>query len=721
MSNIIAQIKERRDANTAQSLMMLDMVPLSDTDTKYSLLSSASPSLHDPAIAEKWISLIATETDTRLKAEMLQQLAATGMHQIAIKERFIDILIASLQQDESRDIILPILGRLSVSDKQARQHLISFYQQQDNAAVSRLILSWLLIPVNATPEDIAFYRRILNKVNEADKLVIVNRLLLQDEADLSLISELLTPEEPFSIKEMVLRFCFDRSFVPVTALSRLITTDRSPLICIRCIQLLAVHGIDSPDLIDTILSSGRNDPDDRVRRAALHAFSYSIKLSPGIIAHLCTNLATEKDLSIALGLLNMLAPYTAQHETLSNALLQLLEQNIQTALAVRIYEILGKLIPERPALFEKMQQSYEKEQKTECRSTILNAIVSAVTPGDELNSFYLKALDAPSPDIREAGIRGILLIPLTKANTATVAAAASVLRYPGIRIDLRRTLAKKISTIPELPAAAIEVFRQLADHEQDPVIREICNSVQESAVAQAGGEHINWEQWLHKADVEHNFSGIFPHLWMYYDDNPAMARSILWAALNPVGSSSLYQERVSDVEILRFLAVRSGIDDNLSRYALHQLLTTDLGNESKFKQYLLILKSNPQFGELKEGLWSLLEKRGRYINLIQLDELNQIIWGSELETVFRQQLQKQSSAAGILPYINYLSANSSWLPVPELLQWIVQQSFVQQDADAMRALKDATRNAGLDLEKMLRNAAPEKPGFADEEGPGFAD
>ncbi|ACU59609.1 hypothetical protein [Chitinophaga pinensis] len=721
MSNIIEQIKERRTANTSQSLMMLDMVPLSDTDTKYSLLSSASPYLQDPAIAAKWIDLIEAEKDTQLKADMLLQLAGTGMHQIAIKDRFIHVLINSLQQDESRDIILPLLGRFSITYKQARQHLISFYRQQDNRDVSSMILSWLLIPLDASPEDLSFYKEILNKVDEADKLVLVNRLLLQHEADLPLISQLLTPEEPFLIKEMVLRFCFDRSYVPTDALAQLIKSDRSPLICIRCIQLLAVHGIDSPELIDVLLESGRNDPDASVRNAALHAFSYSIKLTPAIITHLCNNLATEKEAGIALGLINLLAPYTAQHETLSNALSQLLTQNIQTTLAVRIYEILGKLIPQRPALFERFVQLFEQEQHTECRTAILNAIAAAVTTGDELNSFYLKALDATSPAIKEAGIRGILLIPLTRTNIATVEAAAPVLLYPDLQADLRRTLARKISTIPDLSSATIQVFGKLADHETDATIRDICTKVQESAISQAGGEHINWEQWLHKADVEHDFSGIFPHLWMYYDDNPAMARSILWAALTPGGSSSLYQERVSDVDILRFLAVKAGIDDNLSRYTLNQLLTTDLGNESKFRQYLLVLKSNPQFAELKEGLWSLLEKRGRYINLLQLDELNHLIWGDELETVFRQHLQKQQSAAGVLPYISYLSANSSWAPVPELLQWIVQQPFVQQDADAMRALKDATRNAGMDLEKMLRNAAPEKPGFADEEGPGFAD
>jgi hypothetical protein len=708
MSKINDQIRERRAAHTSQTLMMLDMVPLSDTDTKYSLLSGATPYLHDPAIAEKWLSLIAAETDSTLKADMIRQLAGTGLRQLSNTTELINMMIASLAQDESRDLILPVLGRLSITNPIARQHLIQFYKQQENADTSRLILSWLLIPVDASPEDIAFYKEIMTQADETDKLVIVNRLLLQDSLDLETITQLLQPGEPIAIKEMVLRFCFDRSFVPVEALVKLITTDTTPFIRIWCIQLLAGHGIDSTELADTILHAYTQDPDQSVKQAALRVFEYSLQLTPAIIEHLCAQLATAQNLE----LLYLLAPYTAKNETLVNALLELSTQNIRTDLAIAIYNSLGKLIAQRPALFERFVQAYEQEQKEECRTAILQAITSFTPNDDSLNSFYSKALQAPSPAIKEAGIKGILLIPLTKANTGVVEAAAPVLLHTQLNRELRRLLAKKISMIPLPSPATVKVFSQLADHEQDQTIKEICTKVQENAISQAGSSNINWEQWLHKADVEHNFSGIFPHIWMYYGENPEMANRILWAALTPGNSSSLYQEGVSDLEILRFLAVNKGMDDDLSRYALTQLLTIDLGNESKFNHYLLALKGNPGFTELREGLWQMLEKRGRYINLILLDEVLQ-----PTEAEFRQQTDKQQTPAGIIPYISYLQANCSWAPVPELLQHIMAKPFVSQDNDAMRAMKDACRNACIDADALQRNVAP----ATNDDGPGFAD
>jgi len=708
MSKITDEIRERRAAHTSQTLMMLDMVPLSDTDTKYSLLSAATRYLHDPAIAEKWLSLIATETDTTLKADMIRQLAGTGLRQLNNTTELINIMIASLAQDESRDLILPILGRLSVTNQTARQHLIQFYKQQENADTSRLILSWLLIPVDASAEDIAFYKEIMHQADETDKLVIVNRLLLQDTLDQATIAALLKPEEPIAIKEMVLRFCFDRSFVPVTALITLLKTDTTPFIRIWCIQLLAVHGIDSTELTDTILHAYTQDPDQDVKQAALRVFEYSLKLIPAIIEHLCAQLAIAHDLQ----LLYLLAPYTAKNEILVNALLELSTQNIRADLAVAIYNILGKLIAQRPALFERFVQAYEKEQKEECRTAILQAITSFTPNDDSLNSFYSKALQAPSPAIKEAGMKGILLIPLTKANTEVVETAAPVLLHTQLNRELRRLLAKKISMIPQLSPATVQVFSQLADHETDQTIKEICTQVQETAISQAGSSNINWEQWLHKADVEHNFSGIFPHIWMYYGENREIANRILWAALTPGNSSGLYQEGVSDLEILRFLAINKGMDDNLSRYALTQLLTTDLGNESKFNHYLLALKGNPGFPELKEGLWQLLEKRGRYINLILLDEVLQ-----PTEAEFRQQIDKQQTPAGIQPYISYLDKNCSWGPVPGLLQAIMAKPFVPQDNDAMRAMKDACRNACMDADALLRSVAP----ATNDDGPGFAD
>lgn len=720
MSTLLDEIKARRNANTEQSLMMLDMVPLSDTDTKYSLLSSAAHYLHDPAIIQKWIALLAAETDTQLKADMLFRLAAIGFSAIPDKTGFITLLSDMLQQDESRDIILPLLGRFSVTDKNAREKLRSFYLQQDNADTSRQILSWLLIPADADEADITFYQRIIDKVDADDKRVLVNRLLLQDRLEPAKIEKLLQPEEPAAIKEMVLRYCVDRSLIFETALCHLVRNDASPVLRKWSIQLLAVHGIRETGVLDTILHALKQDPDPAVRQAAHQVFIYSLSLTPAIIAHLCDSLLTEKDTSTASQLLQLLAPYTERNESLTNALLHLLDKDIQTAVAVQLYNILGRLVPKRFTLFEKFISAYDKEQHDDCKAAILKSITSAVTFGDELNSFYEKALEAPSHAIKEWAIQGILLIPLTAENTRVVAAAAPVLLHQELSRELRLLLARKISCIPRLPDAAIQVFSRLADHDTDNQIKAVCIEVQEQAITQNGGEHINWEQWLHKADVEHDMSGIFPHIWLFYDDNPRMANSILRAALHPGNSGSSYQQDVSDIEILRFLSVNGGIDDDLSRYALQQLLQTDLGNESKFKHYLLVLKSNPACEDLKEGLWLLLEKRSRYIPLIQLDELNKMIWGDGLEAEFRRHLSKQATVAGVIPYMQYLAVNNTWEPAPELLKSAVQITGMSEERDFKEVLTQACRNMGLDAAALASAGTP--PGTpAGNDGPGFAD
>jgi hypothetical protein len=720
MSGLLDTIKARRTSNTEQSLMMLDMVPLSDTATKYSLLNTAAPYLQDPAIIEKWISLIPGETDTQLKADMLYRLAAGGLQAIPNKNYFIELLADMLQQDESRDIILPLLGRFSITDTFARKKLRDFYTQQENADTSRLILSWLLIPIDATEEDILFFITLIDQVDAQDKLVLVNRLLLQDRLTPERIEKLLQPEEPAAIKEMVLRYCVDRSIIFPAALCNLIRTDKSPVLRKWSIQLLAVYGISEVSVTATILAALKQDPDPGVRQAALHVFAYSISLTPANIDYLCECLLTEKDTDAALQLLQLLAPYTEKNESLTNALLQLLDKDIQTNIAVHLYDILGRLVPVRYPLFEKFIAAYEKEQHDACKAVILKSITAAVTFGDELNDFYAKALEAPANAIKEWAIRGILLIPLTAENTSLVADAAPVLLHLELDKSLRLLLARKISCIPRLSAATVQLFSRLADHETDDAIRSICTKVQEQAIAQSGSEHINWEQWLHKASVEHDLDGIFPHIWLFYFDNPAMANEILLAALHPDNRSNTYHAGSSDVEILMFLAVNARVDDQMCRYALHQLLHTDLGNESKFKHYLLVLKSNPAAEELKDGLWLLLEKRSRYLPMIQLDELMKLIWGSNLEAEFRKRLQQQTTIAGVLPYLQYIAANSNWEPAPDLLKTALQITGMQDDRDLKEVLKVACRNCGLDMEELIRSAARAAPGFA-EDGPGFAD
>lgn len=718
--HITEEIKARRNNTREQALLMMDMVPLSDTDSKYNLLSSAANYLNDPEVISKWISLIAAETDTRLQADMLQRLAAGGLQPIPDKEAFIQLLSDALQQNESRDIILPLLGRFSITNLTARQKLMDFYREHNNADTRRQILSWLLIPVEASGEDIAFYHGILEETDTTNQLVLVNRLLLQDKMESEQIARLLHPITPDVIKEMVLRYCLDRSLVLSEQLCELIRADKNPGVRRFSIQLLAVHPISDTAVMDTLLKALQSDPDEAVRQAAMMIFTYSISLTPVNIEYLCNCLLAEKNTQLALQLLQLLAPYSANNIILSEALWTLLDKPLQVNVALGIYDILGKQVPVNISFLDKFVTAYDKEQRDDAKAVILKAISTAMNAGGEWNDFYLKALQAPSPAIREWAIRGINMIPLTPENTSAVAAAAPVLLQQELNRDLRINLARKISKIPALSAETIQIFTRLVDHDTSDQMVGIATYVQEKAIAHTGGSNINWEQWLYKVDVSHETDGIFPHLWVFYEENPKMAKKILYACLNPANANSLYYQNVSDVDILEFLMVNDGIDDQLVRYAMNKLLQADLGYEGMFYHYLLIIKSNPTAPELKPALWQLLETRGNYIKLIQFDELLRIVWGPALETEFRQRMLQQQTVNGLLPFLKYLSVNNTWEPVPSLLKDAVKLPGMLEDDTFKKALKEACYSANIDFDTLVRTSAP-PPTKEVEEGPGFAD
>jgi hypothetical protein len=718
---ITEQIKLRRSTTREQALLMLDMVPLSDTDNKYTLLSSVAFYLNDPEVISKWIGVMAAETDTRIQADMLQRLAAGGLQVIPDKDAFILLLSDLLQQNESREVVLSLLGKFSVNDNSARQKLKEFYRLHNNADTRRQILSWLLIPVEASEDDIAFYNEVLEEgADTTDKYLLISRLLLQDKMTHEQIALLLQPITPTVIKDLTLRYCFDRSLVLKAPLCELIRSDKNPVVRKWSIQLLAVHGVSDTDVMATLLKALQSDPDEGIRHAALLVFTYGISLTPVNIEYLCNCLLVEKDTRLSLQLLELMAPYSGKNIILSEAMLSLLERPLQAVVANSIYEILGKLVPTDLSLLDKFIGAYEKEQRDDAKAIILKAIGAARNTGEEWNKFYLKALQAPSRAIREWALKAITMIPLTQENIAAVAAAAPVLLRQELNKDLRIQLAKKISRIPEIPAETLQIFTRIADHETNDQLLSIATTVQEKAISTGGGSLINWEQWLYKADVTHDVNGIFPHLWVFYEENPKMAKKILYACLNPANSNGIYYSGVSDADILEFLMINDGIDDELVHYAMNKLLQADLGYEGMFYHYLLIIKSNPTAPELKSTLWQLLETRGNHINLIQFDELLRKVWGSSLEAEFRQRMLQQQTANGLLPFVKYLSVNNTWEPVPELLKDVARFPGILEDNNLKGALKDACYNTGVDFDTLIRTAAP-PPAKEIEEGPGFAD
>jgi hypothetical protein len=369
---------------------------------------------------------------------------------------------------------------------------------------------------------------------------------------------------------------------------------------------------------------------------------------------------------------------------------------------------------------EKFITAFEQEQRDDAKAIILKALSN--TMGDR-HELYLKSLRSPAAGIREWAIQGLLMIPLTRENVPIVVQAAPALLQPELRLDLRRQLARKLSVIPNLPAETVAVFARLNDHERDGDILRSATLAQEKAISHSGAAGIDWEQWLHKADVSHDLNGIFPHIWFYFHENPDMAKQVLYACINPANDNALYAQNISEADILEFMIGNFGIDEILIQYAIHRLLQADLRNNGMLYHYLLIIKTYPLVPELQPALWQLLELRGNRngLNLIQLDELLHIIWGADLENQFNQRIAAQQTVNGMLPYLQYISVNNNWRAAPAVLKSILEHHAAMLDDSSFASLfKEACRNAGVDVDKLIRTTVP-PPTQQAEEGPGFAD
>jgi hypothetical protein len=369
---------------------------------------------------------------------------------------------------------------------------------------------------------------------------------------------------------------------------------------------------------------------------------------------------------------------------------------------------------------EKFIAAYEQEQRDDAKAIILKAL--SYTMGDR-HELYLRSLRSPAAGIREWAIQGLLMIPLTRENVSILVQAAPALLQPELRLELRRQLARKLSVIPNLPAETVAVFARLNDHERDNDKLGSATLAQEKAIAHSGAASIDWEQWLHKADVTNDLNGIFPHIWFYFSENPNMAKQVLYACINPANGNSLYSQNISEADILEFMIANFGIDEQLISFAISRLLQADLRSNGMLYHYLLIIKTNPSAPELKPALWQLLELRGYRsgLNLIQLDELLHIIWGTDLENEFKQRIAAQQTVNGLLPYLQYISVNNTWQVAPAVLKNVLEHHAALLDDSSFSSMfKEACRNVGVDADRLIRTTVP-PPTQKAEEGPGFAD
>jgi hypothetical protein len=635
---MISEIKNRRQANVAQALSMLDLAASSDLETKRSLLSIAARCLLDPRVARRWVELAQQETDGALRRAMIAALRTTP-------EGYVPLLISSLLVEQTRTIAIQELGRLH----EAVDPLIETYRHQKRTSVKRHILAVLLqyddpppkildflseavsnLPTgenlarelqqaaqeiafsNRPPQDKAeaiarlqqeFQQQILIDY-EPLKAAIVDRLLRADRFD----PRWLRPTEPVLVRRRVLSFLLDR---PVDC-SDVLANDPDPECRRLAVQVMAALGKSGP-----LLEAVRRDRDSSVRKAALDALD-SIELDPAIVEN-------ESSPEIVGLILKRLAPLAGRSEKVRAVLLSLLGPDLKAEIAKTVYEILGRVMTRE--LFEMFLKTYETAREDRIRAAVLQALSTWHEPDDRLSKLYVEALKSPKPEIREWAAHGLILLPLTESNIPAVGAGAGALLE--LRRDTALRLAEKIVRIPRMSDDVRAALKKASRFSTDDDLRRVCRT-----------DDIDWDEWLRRVSVEHDITGIFPAIYAAYDSNPEAATQILRAALIDPQCRS---HDVSPISILEFLISKHGMDDDLCRYCLDN-------------RFLAYLKLRPHFPELKERIWEALDA-----SPVLLREILIMMFGDAAGDEVRKRAKPEPR------WIKFLEGNILWPPAKPIL------------------------------------------------------
>ncbi len=687
---MISELKNRRQANVAQAMGMLDLVESSDLETKRSLLSIAARCLNDREVALRWIQIAQQETDLRRP-----MIAALQGKSIPDLKQYVALLTSSLTLESCRTLAIEELGRILVHAPEAVDHLIEMYAHQQRTSVKRHILAVLLdvdrpkvldflsaavtqLPTgDATARE---FQRAIQEIAAGDrspqektdaiarlqqefqeqvtfdyarlKLAIIDRLLRKDRFD----PKWLQPAEPVSVRRRVLAHLLDR---PADCnLEQVLAHDPDP----ECRQWAVRAITQSGPLLEAV----RRDRDPQVRKAALAALE-SIEFDPSIIDTI-RNESSPENVEV---ILRRLAPHAARSEQVRTALLSLLGPDLKAGIAKAVYEILGRVLTRE--LFEIFLTTYESAREDRIRAAILRALSTWHEPDERLARLYVAALKSPHKEIRLWGAQGLILLPLTESNIEAIGAGAdAILELPR---ESAKLLAEKIAKIPNPSAEVRAALKRVADSD-DEDLRYICRK------AIVGD--VDWDRWLKLVSVEHTLQGVFPEIYAAYDSNPKAARQILrTAVLDPQCRS----HDVSPVSILEFLIDKQGLDDDLCRFCLD-----NAGG------YLAFLKLRPDLPELKHRIWEVM---GKEVNPVLLRELLVMIFGSDEAAgdAVRARVVELDSAPGARPWIKFLLANILWPPARPILGDVVKIKAIM-DRDNRKALEEF--------------APPQGPGLADE-------
>ena len=716
MTSALDEIRGRRDAKVEQFLGLLELGRgAADTETKRKLLSIAARGLGEPRLAGRWIEIASAEEDTELKAGMVEALLGLDPRGVPDVKAFTRLLLDAILLDEVKGPAIACLGRMISGNVEVARELIEAYGHQGRTGIQRLILGVLLQGENPPPEVVAFLQTVVERVDPDLKVVVIDRLLKKDALRGEAFAKLLRPDEPAWVKLRALEHATERALPVEELVASVLRKDGDAGVRLAAVRSLAARGAKSKAAVEALLEALRQDADGRVREAVMLALRHSLELTPEAIAGLLGALRAETSTDRVKLILRLLLPHLNRSFPVRDAFLALLKENLRAELAVEIYGALGELTTWDPALFQALFAAFEAAKNDRVKAAILKALSSWHEPDAALIGLYGDALKSPDAEIRTWGVRGLVLLPLTEPNWPAVAAGVDILLDKKVDWDLREALAKKIGIIPTYTPATVAALKKVSEQGTDE-IKKVCEKAYDRGSRQAPeGAQIDWDLWYRRVEVEHRSEGIFPDLYLAYDQNPAMARKILKAAMNPeVNLYNSYGHGVSATSILQFLVERNAMDDDLARFCVTWMMEKDSSHGSP-SACLAALKSAPDYPDLGETLWKVLEKRSE-VPPVLFRELLEIAYRGEAAAgaEFKKRLLSKTTAAAAAKYFKVLEPNMAWGPA---------EGIVEEAAKSPRLLDDASKKLLGECFQRLGRKLPEpsKAAPPPTAGPGFSD
>ncbi|HYH04852.1 MAG TPA: HEAT repeat domain-containing protein, partial [Bacillota bacterium] len=494
---------------------------------------------------------------------------------------------------------------------------------------------------------------------------------------------------------LLIEYITDRSLPMEQALIGVIQSGHDPMCRKAALRALVSLGLQTPEVIRVLLETLEKDTAPEVRETCIRYFHCLLQLTPDLQGVLLQYLQKATSQQVCLLILELLTPYLSQSPDLRTTFIEQLQVNLHTQVAAVLYEALGQIALRDPQLKEGLLEAYFKIQDDRLRGIILRTLTTGNEPTDRFAGLYREALQAPDLTLKTWGLRGLLQLPLIPENVDVIAAGADLLLNVDLDTALRQAVARKIGRIAVMPAILRQKLQKVGDQSDSEVLREICRAALNRVVDEKAISATDLDDWYYRVEREGNVDGIFPYIYSIYDDYPQRCFPILkLVLLSPSCGYSRYANRITDLQLLRFLMSRNAIDDDICRYCIGTILQLD-ESYGQLGIYLAVLRTRPGFPGLRESLWALFRRKTDVtkFNPVLLRQTLVTVYGGDdaAGQAFEEHLAQLNSRIRAEPYLHFLLKNLLWGPTRQLLRMVLERPELwdeQMRVDLQLALKE---------------------------------